>query len=84
VGAGAINPLTPALSRWEKEAKEVSLIKSGQIPALMPPADAGILGRLSVTYRVCLAPRISAALQYAALRMPDDHAVQAGTLEPIR
>src|SRR5215475_1983102 len=79
-----MKPLIPALSWWEREAKEVSLRESGQIMAFMLPADAGILGRLSITHRVRLAPRVGTALQYAALRMPNDHTVQASTLKPIR
>ena len=40
--------------------------------------------QLSVSDGVGLATRISPALQHATLRMPDDHAVQASPLEPIR
>ena len=57
---------------------------NGPLTPSLPRRERARQCRLSVPDGVCLAARIGPALQHTALRMSNDHAVQASPLEPIR
>ena len=67
---------------WVWETAEGGMYRMA--PSSRPGMDRANRFQCSVADGVGLAARIGPTLQYPALRMSDDHAIQAGALEPIR